>query len=71
MPRTVETILRDQSVTMADLVKAANLNAQHMPCSQEHAALLVAQVLTGDIAEVEALHIAITDALEISEEDAF
>lgn len=68
--RDVNTILQEQGVTIADLVKAANLNAQHMPCTQEHGALLVAQVLSGNRDEVEALHIAITDAIEINEEDA-
>lgn len=67
--RDVAMILREQGVTIADLVKAANLNAQHMPCTQEHGILLVAQVLSGNHAEFEALHVAITDAIEINEED--
>ncbi len=60
--RTVNEILRDHRLTMADLVKAARLNQEHArkvrphdPNTFEAAARSIAECLTADAGEVRSL----------------
>lgn len=63
--RTFEQILQEQRVTLADLVKAAILNRDHMPTSSAIAAQHVAEVLSDDAGEVAELKRRILAAMPI------
>lgn len=64
MPRTLEAILTDQRITMADLVKGARLNSQLLGATFVHGAETIAQCLTDDEAEIEMLQKAIVNSVD-------
>lgn len=73
--RTLDEIMQAQNVTMPDLLKAAALNAAHMPATFERGAQLVAEVLTADADEVKLLHnsIILNEAIAVAQaaDDAY
>lgn len=60
--RDLKTILADQNLTMADLVKGAYLNSKLPGATFEHGAETLAQCLTDDAAEIAMLQQAIVEA---------